>query len=137
MSQTGFTLAEVLIALALIGIMIGGIITSYISAAQRAEWASASAAAHRLAVMKLEQLKAAPWEELPIGLGEHTIVAWLDMPASIEPEDEEPGRWPIVRFTVEPQGEDFVKLTVWCEWYHGARTMETPTPRLLTYRARD
>jgi prepilin-type N-terminal cleavage/methylation domain-containing protein len=139
--QAGFTLAEVLISLALIGIMIGGIITSYLAAAQRAEWASASAAAHRLAVMKMEQLKVAPWNELPIRENESVepkwVEAWLDVPASILPEEEE--RRPRVYFTVDedPEREDFVKLTVWCVWHLGTRSLETPNPRLVTNRARD
>jgi prepilin-type N-terminal cleavage/methylation domain-containing protein len=81
----GFTLAEVLISLALVGMMIGGIITSYLAAAQRSEWASASAAAHRLAVMKMEQLKAAPWEWLHNeGKGRaQSEINTLDMPRTV------------------------------------------------------
>jgi prepilin-type N-terminal cleavage/methylation domain-containing protein len=84
-TRGGFTLAEVLISLALVGMMIGGIITSYLAAAQRAEWASASAAAHRLAVMKMEQLKAAPWDWLHNdGHGrELTEINTLDMPRTV------------------------------------------------------
>jgi hypothetical protein len=80
-----FTLAEVLISLALLGMMLGGIITAYLAAAQRAEWASASAAAHRLAVMKMEQLKAAPWDWVYNGGDGIAVmeIQSLDMPRTV------------------------------------------------------
>lgn len=129
----GFTLAEVLISIALLGMMLGGIITSYLAAAQRAEWASASAAAHRLVVMKMEQLKVAEWHELETS----NWAATLDMPSSTDPEDEPIDRRPRVFLVVDREDEDFLKLTVWCEWHLGSRRFETPNPPLVTFRARD
>ena len=87
--RAAFTLAEVLISLALLGMMLGGIITAYLAAAQRAEWASASAAAHRLAVMKMEQLKAAPWDWIYNGGNGISLMETqsLDMPRTVAKVD--------------------------------------------------
>jgi prepilin-type N-terminal cleavage/methylation domain-containing protein len=141
----GFTLAEVLIALALVGMMIGGIITSYLAVAYRGEWASASSAAQRLSVMKLEQLKAAPWGDLmelaqnnPSGM--RTSVGHMDLPLSV------PGPFTAtVEFWAEgvqtqpgSSGDpDLLRLTVQCVWSLGSRTYTNPNPALVTYRGRD
>jgi prepilin-type N-terminal cleavage/methylation domain-containing protein len=138
----GFTLAEVLIALALVGMMIGGIITSYLAVAYRGEWASASSAAHRLSVMKLEQLKAAPWGDLMElarnnPAGRRTSLGHMDLPLSV------PGPFAAtVEFWAEavPEGNpdpDLLKLTVQCVWSLGSRTYTNPNPALVTYRGRD
>lgn len=57
----GFTLAEVVISLALAAMMIGGIVYGYTMSAIRAEWSSYSLAAQALAVQKIEQTRAARW----------------------------------------------------------------------------
>jgi prepilin-type N-terminal cleavage/methylation domain-containing protein len=139
-ARDGFTLAEVLIALALLGIMLGGIINSYLAAAQRAEWASASAAAHRLAVMKLEQLKTAPWEDLIdlMSEGPKEVEGRLDLPVTVEPNQQATAA--TVRFWVEevtPAEQDLVRLGVECVWSMGSRGYTNPVPPLVTYRGRD
>jgi Tfp pilus assembly protein PilV len=60
--MAGFTLAEVLVSIALAATTIGGVIACYLMAAQRSEWSSASGAAHRQVMMRMEQLKAARWD---------------------------------------------------------------------------
>jgi prepilin-type N-terminal cleavage/methylation domain-containing protein len=60
----GFTLAEVVITTAIGAIVIGGSIYGYITAAQRAEWAAYSLAAHSLAMQRVEQSRAAKWDLL-------------------------------------------------------------------------
>lgn len=140
-ATTGFTLAEVLISLALLGMMLGGIINSYLMAAQRAEWASASSAAHRVAVMKLEQLKAAPWEEL-IGL---MGAGWLERSAHLDlPATSDQSTTGTVRFRVDNAGPpeniedtDLLMFRVECVWNLGSRSYTTPDPHLVTYRGRD
>jgi prepilin-type N-terminal cleavage/methylation domain-containing protein len=141
--RAGFTLAEVMISLALLGMMIGGIITSYLAAAQRAEWASASAAAHRLTVNKMEQLKAAPWDWLHNnGMGRsETEMATLEMPRTVAGTNDV-----ILQFSSTPRTNIYVSPphVVYVELEVTLTTTEpipqlrnfTPPP-LRTYRAPD
>ena len=57
-----FTLAEVLISLAIAGMMFAGIITAYVQSSYRAEWSGYSLAAQSLAIQQLEQARAADWD---------------------------------------------------------------------------
>ena len=60
-SQTGFTLAEVIVATAIFGIVIQGIIFGYVMSSRRAEWSAHSLAAQSLASQGVEQARAAQW----------------------------------------------------------------------------
>jgi Tfp pilus assembly protein PilV len=62
--RLGFTLAEVVISAAIAALGIGGMVWGYILTAQRAEWSACSAAAHSLAMGRLEQTRAARWDPL-------------------------------------------------------------------------
>jgi type II secretory pathway pseudopilin PulG len=55
-------LAEVLISLAIAGMLFAGLITAYIQSSYRAEWSGYSLAAQSLAVQQLEQARAATWD---------------------------------------------------------------------------
>ena len=57
-----FTLAEVLIALAISVLMISGIIYGYLMTATRAEWSGYSLAANSLVQQKIEQTRACQWD---------------------------------------------------------------------------
>ena len=59
-----FTLAEVVMAIAVTGLIFAGILTSYIQSARRAEWSGYSLAAHALAMQQLEQARSAKWDIL-------------------------------------------------------------------------
>src|SRR2546429_7635597 len=61
-SQRAFTLAEVLIAMAITVMSLGGVITGYIIATRQAEWSACSLAAQSLATQRLEQTRAAKWD---------------------------------------------------------------------------
>ena len=61
-SNCGFTLAEVVISVALAGIIFSGILTGYVQAAKRAEWAGYNLAAGATAVQQIEQARAAVWD---------------------------------------------------------------------------
>lgn len=58
----GFTLVEVLVAIALIGLVFTSVLTSYVSATDRSEWSGYSLAAQSLAVQGMEQARAAQWD---------------------------------------------------------------------------
>jgi type II secretory pathway pseudopilin PulG len=60
--QSAFTLTEVVMAMAISALVIGGIIAGYTMSSQRAEWSSYSLAAHSLAMQRLEQTRACKWD---------------------------------------------------------------------------
>jgi len=59
-----FTLAEVVVSLAIASTVIVGIVTGYINCVYRAEWLACSVAAQSLASQRLEQVRAARWDTL-------------------------------------------------------------------------
>ena len=87
-SGRGFTLVEVVISLAVLGLVLGTVIFCYIQACQRALWTSYALAAQGLAVNQLEQARAAAMDPngpvceitniAPAGLT--TTAATLDLP---------------------------------------------------------
>lgn len=60
--QAAFTLVEVVISLAIVGLVFGGVINSYIQSGVRVQWAGYSLAAQSLAVQVIEQAKAGIWD---------------------------------------------------------------------------
>jgi hypothetical protein len=83
-SVAAFTLAEVVVCLAIVALMFGGIITAYMQGAYRAEWAGYNLAAQALAMQQIEQAKTAVWDD---GHNEFTnlvLQTWgvLDLPIS-------------------------------------------------------
>ena len=60
--QTGFTLTEVLVSMLVAGIMIVGLISSFIQSHRQAEWSAYSLAAQSLAMQSLEQARTAKWD---------------------------------------------------------------------------
>jgi type II secretory pathway pseudopilin PulG len=60
--QGGFTLAEVVVSMAMAAMTVGAIISCYLMAAQRSEWTTASTAASQLAMDRLAQMRVARWD---------------------------------------------------------------------------
>jgi type II secretory pathway pseudopilin PulG len=69
LSPGGFTLAEVVMAVGILAVCIGGIITGYVFSSKRVEWSAYSLAAQSLALQRLEQTRACKWD-----LGAYPIV---------------------------------------------------------------
>ena len=61
-SVQAFTLAEVVIALAIAALVFAGIILAYVQSTRRAEWTGYSLAAQALAVQELEAARSAKWD---------------------------------------------------------------------------
>lgn len=57
----GFTLAEVVMAIALIAMTVTALVTGYIQVFRQAEWNSYSLAAQDLAQTRIEEARACPW----------------------------------------------------------------------------
>jgi type II secretory pathway pseudopilin PulG len=60
---SAFTLAEVVISVAVVGLIFGGILTANVQSAKRAEWSGYSLAAQALAIQQLEQSRASVWDD--------------------------------------------------------------------------
>jgi type II secretory pathway pseudopilin PulG len=58
-----FTLAEVVMAVAIAALIFGGILAGNVQLTKRAEWSGQSLAAQALAIQQLEQARAALWDE--------------------------------------------------------------------------
>ena len=73
-----FTLAEVIVALAIVTLVFGGIITAYIQSSRQAEWAGYSLAAQALGIQQIEQARSAVWDT-SLGkneLGSLNLIGW-------------------------------------------------------------
>src|SRR5215470_8330511 len=77
-----FTLAEVVMCLAIVALVFGGIITSYVQGAYRAEWAGYNLAAQALAMQQIEQAKSAVWDGSHNEFTNLVLMSWaiLDLP---------------------------------------------------------
>ena len=60
--QCAFTLVEVVVSLAIAGVVFSGVILSYVQAGRRAEWTGYSLAAQALSIRQIEQARAAKWD---------------------------------------------------------------------------
>lgn len=60
--QSGITLVEVVVAMALGGLLMAAVTGGFIQCMRRAEWSSYSLAANSLAIQKLEQTRSAAWD---------------------------------------------------------------------------
>lgn len=61
-SRAGFTLAEVVISIAIVSMVFSGILLGYVQSAKRAEWSGYSLAAQAYGIQQLEQARAAVWD---------------------------------------------------------------------------
>ena len=87
----GFTLAEVVVAIAIATLSFGGVIYGYVLTADRAQWSAYSLAAQSLAMQGVEQARAAKWDPKAwpavdeLGVTNYTQVDMLDVPVSGQP----------------------------------------------------
>jgi type II secretory pathway pseudopilin PulG len=83
-SIAAFTLAEVVVCLAIVALLFGGIITGYMQGAYRAEWAGYNLAAQALAMQQIEQAKSAKWDKDVNEFTNLITMSWavLDLPRS-------------------------------------------------------
>jgi prepilin-type N-terminal cleavage/methylation domain-containing protein len=86
--QLGFTLMEVVVALAIAALAFAGVLYGYVATSDQAEWGSYSLAAHSLAMQGVEQARCAKWDPQAwpvideLGLTNFSQVAALDLPVS-------------------------------------------------------
>ena len=136
---SAFSLMEVVLAIALGGILISGMIVGYMQAAIRAEWSAYSLAAQSLAVMRLEQSRAAKWDRLAYPPIDQLVSS--NLPVTVEVLDI-----PVVgtniafatnitTVTTISTAPPLKMVQVDCVWAFGNRGVYTNT--VVTYRAAD
>ena len=81
-ANSAFTLMEVVIALAILGLSLGGILTLYVRSAQRADWSGYSVAAQMMALGGLEQCRAAKYD--PHGSPPTDALVSANFPARVD-----------------------------------------------------
>lgn len=134
---SGFTLAEVVVAMAVIAILIGGVIRGYVLSARRAEWSAHSLAAESLASQGVEQVRAAQWDpqawpaidQLPPT--NYAEVDVLDIPVSGQPQYATN----FVSITTASDDPPLRQIRVDCVWQFAGRGLFTNT--IITLRAPD
>ena len=138
-SRGGFTLLEVAIAMAIAGLVLGGIILGYVQMLHRAEWSAYSLAAHSLAQQGVEQARAAKWDTLASPSVDQLIPA--NFPEQVEVLDVplHGGRMTLatntITITTIRTNPPLRAVQVECVWaYHDGRLF---TNTVVTYRAPD
>ena len=135
--KSAFTLAEVVIAIAIVALGFAGIISCYTISAQRAEWTGQSFAAQSLASQGVEQARAAKWDpqawpvvdELPPT--NFATVEPLDIPRSGQPVYATN----YIAITDVSTNPPLRQIRVDCAWMFAARRPFTNT--MITFRAPD
>jgi prepilin-type N-terminal cleavage/methylation domain-containing protein len=142
-----FTLVEVLISLAIFGMMVAGLIYGYVQADKFAEWSSMSYAAQSYAVQGMEQVRDARWETdtdpvtdllaMPVsGVLNFTETNTMDVPSTGAPYNVVDN---ITVTTITNAADPTLNLRmirVDCVWVFPL-TKKTMTNTVITYRAPD
>lgn len=87
----GFTLAEVVMALGILGLVSVGMLYGYVNSAQLSEWSAHSLAAQSLAFQGVEQARSAKWDPQAwprvdeLGVTNFVVVDILDIPVRQSP----------------------------------------------------
>ncbi len=138
LSTRGFTLAEVLISLAISAVMISGIIYGYTMTTSKSEWSAYSLAANSIAMQRLEQVRACKYNlteaiDQVVTANFPTTTAVLDASftglSSVTATN-------IIKITSISANPPLKGIQVDCVWYFAPRK-RLFTNTIVTYRAPD
>jgi type II secretory pathway pseudopilin PulG len=137
----GFTLAEVVVAIAVAALSFGGVIYGYVLTADRAQWSAYSLAAQSLAMQGVEQARGAKWDPKAwpavdeLGVTNYTQVDVLDVPVSGQPVRATN----YISVTVVSQDPPLRQLRANCVWSlrNGQRSRGPFTNTVVTLRTAD
>ena len=137
----GFTLAEVVVAIAVATLSFGGVIYGYVVTADRSEWSAYSLAAQSLAMQGVEQARGAKWDPKAwpavdeLGVTNYTQVDVLDLPVSGQPVQATN----YISITVVSQDPPLRQLRADCVWnlLSGRRSRGPFTNTAITLRTAD
>jgi len=131
-------MVEFLVALSIVGFTIASIITGYILAAQKTGWSTASSAAQRLALQRLEQARGARWDlyaNPPITNQLPQLNSTNTVPLEIPDTGGNPTAEVRTTATQVSAAPPLYMIRVEVEWSYGGRGPFTN--RVITYRAPD
>ena len=137
----GFTLAEVVVAIAVATLTFGGVIYGYVLTGDRAQWSAYSLAAQSLAMQGVEQARAAKWDPKAwpavdeLGVTNITEVDVLDVPVSGQPVQATN----YISITTVSQDPPLRQLRADCVWSlaNGRRSRGPFTNSVVTLRTAD
>lgn len=132
-------MAEVLIALLVVGISLGGILTVYIQSAVRSDWSAHTVAAQMMALSGLEQCRAAKFDPRGSPPVDNLVssnfpvrVGALELGTSVGPSTYATNTTTILTLSTNPP----LKLVeVDCTWFYPRKGLFTNS--VFTYRAAD
>ena len=137
--NSGFTLVEVILSIAIIGIVMSGVIAGFIQSSRTAEWSAYSLAAQSLAIQRLEQARAAKWDpmgapsvDLLVQSNFPTLTEILDIPVSGTNVTYATTTTTITNISTDPP---LKLISVECVWKFQNRGLFTNS--IATYRAPD
>jgi type II secretory pathway pseudopilin PulG len=141
LQTAGFTLAEVVVAIAVATLSFGGVIYGYLLTADRAAWSANSLAAQSLAMQGIEQARSAKWDPKAwpavdeLGVTNYTQVDTLDVPRSGQPILATN----YIRVTFVSQDPPLRQLRADCVWslVNGKRSRGPFTNTAITLRTAD
>ena len=137
--SAGLTLVEVVISMAIAGITVGAILTSYVFSANQIEQSAYSTAAELMARQRAEQARSAKWDPLAdppvnelVGSNFPVVISTLDIPVA--------GNNPVyatntTTITTVSNYPPLLMIRADCVWSFMARGPFTNT--ITTYRAPD
>ena len=137
----GFTLAEVVVAIAIAALSFGGVIYGYVLTTDRAQWSAYSLAAQSLAMQGIEQARAAKWDPKAwpavdeLGVTNYTQVDMLDVPVSGQAVQATN----FISVTAVSQDPPLRQLRADCVWrmVNGRRSRGPFTNSVITLRTAD
>jgi prepilin-type N-terminal cleavage/methylation domain-containing protein len=133
----GYSLIEMLVAMAIAGILIAGMVSGHIQAAKQAEWSAYSLAASSLALQQLERIRGAKWDsqaanDQVISGNFPVTVEILDIPITKTNIVYATNRTTITTISTAPP---LKMVRVDCTWRFMSRAVSTNS--VATYRAPD
>jgi prepilin-type N-terminal cleavage/methylation domain-containing protein len=133
----GFTLAEVLISLLIVGISLGGILTIYIQTAIKSDWSAHSVSAQLTALSGVEQCRAAKYDPRGTPATDQLVssnfppkIYVLDVGTSVGTITYSTNTTTISTISANPP---LKMVQVDCTWYYRRKGLFTNT--VVTYRA--
>jgi prepilin-type N-terminal cleavage/methylation domain-containing protein len=141
-NRAGMTLVEVVVALAIAGLMMGGIVTGYIYCATSAIKAELAQAANAKAMQRIEEARSVPWNTSSSVIGDQLVatnfpdeVVTLDMPGTNTTGTSATIQTTITPISPTPFAPPMKTIHVDCIWqFRGA---EWVTNSVETIRAAD
>ena len=109
-----FTLMEVVVSLAIVATIFGGVILAYIQSARRAEWSGRSLAAQAQAIQQIEQIRSAVWDQQTTSgsIGMRDEVQLLPLQNKLTTNGITTGYW-WTNLDLPSSGTNFVAATNW------------------------